>query len=254
MSILVPGRVLVGKNKNILSVVPALLSGQFLLSAAVLTVVAIGLRPAVKALAEHYRKEPINIRKPLKEFDISRLPSFKSGWGNSSIPPDDIETDEYVIIRFTREDLSKEPKEVVLFVTYYSDPLSKVPHTPDVCYRQGGATVREMKNIIVDIPSLPECPKVEVRLLLLQQQTYNQALIFSFYTDGEFKHNREQVRWMIGKPGNRHVYFSKIETVSSYPLDGDPGPAIDLCKKLFCETASVLVSEHFPTKEQLKQP
>ena len=249
-----PGRMLVGKNKNILSVVPPLLSRQFLLSAAVLAVAAIGLRPAVKALAEHYRKEPINIRKPLKEFDISRLPSFKSGWGTSSIPPDDIETDEYAIIRFTREDISKEPKEVVLFVTYYSDPASKVPHTPDVCYRQGGATVRGMKNIAIDIPGLPQYRKVKVRLLLFQQQTYNQAVIFSFYVDGEFKHNREQVRWMIGKPGNRYVYFSKIETVANYPLDGNPGPAIDLCKKLFCEAASVLVSEHFPTKEQLKRP
>jgi len=239
------------ENRNIISVVRSLLSAGFIFSAAVLGIAAVGLRPGVKALSEYYAKEPIEVRRPLKEFDISCLPSFESGWVSSNIPPDEIETDEYAIIRFIRE--QGEPREVVLFVTYYSDPRSKVPHTPDVCYRQGGAVVKEMKNITIDIPELARCPKVKARLLLLQQRTYNQVVIFCFYADGQFKHSREQVRWMMGKPGNRYVYFSKIETVSSYPIDGSPGPAIDICKRLFREAVSILISEHFPTKEQLKR-
>jgi len=239
------------KGRNISTVLRPLLSAGFLLSASVLTLAAVGLRPGMKTLGEHYTKEPIAPRKPLAEFDISRLPSFKTGWLRSDIPPDDIETEECAIIRLTAENPTGEPEEVVLFVTYYSDPKSKVPHTPDVCYRQAGAIVKAMKNVTIDIPALGLRPKV--RLLLIQQEGYNQALIFCFCADGEFRNSREQVRWVIGKPGNRHVYFSKIETVANYPIGADPGPAVEICKKLFAEAAPILVAEHFPTKKQLRR-
>lgn len=241
------------ENKNIISVVQSLLSAGFIFSAAVLCIAAVGLRPGVKALSEHYVKESIEIRKPLSKFDISRLPSFNDTYIGSEVLVDDIETDEYIFLRFSVAEVPQGLKNVVLFVTYYSDPRSRVPHTPDVCYRQAGAVVKEMKNITIDIPELAQCPKVKARLLLFQRRTYNQVVIFCFYADGQFKHSREQVRWMMSKPGNRYVYFSKIETVTSYPIDGSPAPAIDLCKKLFAEAVPILVSEHFPTKEQIKR-
>jgi hypothetical protein len=244
---------LMPKDRNSVSTLRPLLSAGFLFSAAVLSLAAVALRPGVEALSEHYTKEPIAVRKPLSEFDVSRLPSFKSGWTRSDIPPDDIETDEYAIIRLSAEQPAQMPKEVVLFVTYYSDPESKVPHTPDVCYRQGGAVLKSMKNTTIAIPGLAQQSKITARLLLFRQRGYNQVVIFSFFADGQFRNSREQVRWTIGKPGNRHVYFSKIETVASYPTDGSPVPAINLCKKLFAEAVSILVSEHFPTKEQIKR-
>lgn len=241
------------RRENSVSLSKSLLSAGFLFSAAVLGVAAVGLRPGVEALSKHYAKEPIPVRKPLSEFDALRLPSFAAGWIREDIPPEEIETDEFAIIRLTRRQIAEGPKEVVLFVTYYSDPKSKVPHTPDVCYRQGGAILKEMKNIAIDIPAIARGREVKARLLLFQQQTYNQAVIFCFYADGRFRHSREQVRWLIGKPGNRHVYFSKIETVANYPKDASPDSAIELCKTLFREAVPVLISEHFPTVEQLRR-
>ncbi|MBN2137493.1 MAG: hypothetical protein JW720_06785 [Sedimentisphaerales bacterium] len=234
------------------SILRGFLSVGFLLSAGVLGVASIALRPGMRALSVYYRKESIAIRKPLSEFDISRLPSFKNGWVRSDIPPDDIETDEYAIIRLSAEQKTTIPREVVLFVTYYSDPNSKVPHTPDVCSRQGGAILRDMRSITIDIPVLLRST-VKARLLLAQYQGYDEAIIFCFYADGRFRNSREQVRWDIGMPGNRHVYFSKIETVARYPTDESPDAAIELCKKLFAEAAPVLISDHFPTPEQVRR-
>jgi hypothetical protein len=189
----------------------------------------------------------------LSEFDISCLPSFVSGWIRSDIPPDDIETDEYAIIRLTAEDTEQRPKEIVLFVTYYSDPNSKVPHTPDVCYRQAGADFKGMENTTIVIPGLERDSEVTARLLFFEKDGRDRVVIFSFFVDGQFRHSREQVRWSIGMPGNRHVYFSKIETVASYPSGGSPNAAIELCKKLFSEAASVLISQYYPTKEQVRR-
>ncbi|MBN2271424.1 MAG: exosortase-associated EpsI family protein [Sedimentisphaerales bacterium] len=241
------------RSANGLRLLRSLFSAAFLLSAAVLAIAAVGLRPGVRALAERYAKEPIAVRKPLSEFDTSRLPSFAEGWTREDIPPEEIETDEFAIIRLTRRNIAQGPKEVVLFVTYYSDPKSKVPHTPDVCYRQGGAILKEMKNITIDVPGLARGREVKARLLLFEQQTYNQAVIFCFFADGRFRHSREQVRWLIGMPGNRHVYFSKIETAANYPKDASPDSAVELCKTLFREAVPLLISEHFPTIEQLKR-
>ena len=241
------------RSETTSSVVRSFCSAGFLLPLAILAAAALGLRPGLEALARHYQKEPIAIRKSLKEFDISRLPSFRTGWVRSDIPPDEIETDEYLIVRLSRAVPAGERAAVVLFVTYYSDPRSKVPHTPDVCYRQGGATIEQMKNIIIDVPELAQSPRVKARLLLLREKTERKVVVFCFCADGRFKHSREQVRWIIGKPGNRHVYFSKIETVAGYPMDGSPEAAIELCTRLFREAVPILVTEHFPTPEQLKR-
>ena len=56
-----------------------LLSLRFLLSVAILFAAATGLRPGLQALEEHYMKEPIAIRKALKDFDFLSLPSFRKG-------------------------------------------------------------------------------------------------------------------------------------------------------------------------------
>jgi len=241
------------RSENGVSLSKSLFSAAFLFSAAVLGVAAVGLRPGVEALSKHYAKELIPVRKPLSEFDTSRLPSFATGWTREDIPPEEIETDEFVIFRLTRWQIAEGPKEVVLFVTYYSDPKGRVPHTPDVCYRQAGAILKEMKNVVIDVPGLARGREVKARLLLLEQQTYNQVVVFCFYADGRFRHSREQVRWLIGKPGNRHVYFSKIETVTSYPKNASPDSAIELCNTLFRESVPLLIAEHFPTVEQLRR-
>jgi len=253
MNRLRPVSLLMIRSRNISIAARSLLSAGFVVSAVTLIVAAVGLRPGLKALSEHYRKQPIAIRKPLAQFDVSRLPSFKTGWIGSDVPPDDIETDEFAIIRLTNEHGTDDPKEIFLFVTYYSDPASKVPHTPDVCYRQGGAVLKDMKTITIQVPGLVQHPKLKARLLFFRQQGYNQVVVFSFFVDGRFAHSREQVRWITRKPGNRHVYFSKIETVASYPDQGGPASAIELCERLFSEAVTLLVSEHYPTLEQLKR-
>jgi hypothetical protein len=240
------------EDKNVICAVRSLLSARFLLSALILVLAASTLRPGIQALNKYYMKKPIEIRRPLKEFDASRLPSFQNGWTTSAVLPhelfEDIGTDEGVFIL-----LDKELQQADLLITYYSNPKDKVPHTPDVCYRQAGAIVRKMRNIELDIPELlPKYPKIKARLVVLQLPACNKIVIFLFCAEGKLRYSREQVRWIIGKPGNRYTYFSKIEAASNYPIGGDEDEAIETCKILLREALPVLLTEYFPDKKQLK--
>ena len=242
------------KSKNIVSVNRPLLSARFLLSVLILILAAAGLRPGMQALSKHYQKESIATRRPLKEFDISCLPSFRNGWVSSNVPPEDIGTDEYLIIKLSRKKAGKESQQVALFVTYYSNPGDKVPHEPNVCYRQGGAIVKKMKTIIIDTPELaPEYPQTQVTLLIFQMPRCEQVVIYCFCAEGELQLRRRQVRWLIGKPGNRYTYFSKIEVVANYPTGDDPTQTIETCKTLIGETLPILLTEYFPDRQQLKR-
>ena len=82
----------------------SLLSVPFVFSVIILVLAAVGLRPGLKALAAYYAKESIAINRPLQEFDLTRLPSFRTGWKfKSLITTDDIETDEYLLLKMKRE-------------------------------------------------------------------------------------------------------------------------------------------------------
>jgi hypothetical protein len=146
------------------------------------------------------------------------------------------------------------PRRAELFITYYSDPRDKVPHTPDVCARQAGAIVRELSAITVDIPSLgPELSPIRGRFVLLEYPTFWTTTIYVFFVEGRFRNSREQVRWDIGMPGNKHVYFSKIDAASHIPVGGDKEQGIEMCKTLLRESLPILLAEHFPTNEQIAQ-
>ena len=233
-----------------------LLSLRFLLSVAILFAAATGLRPGLQALEEHYMKEPIAIRKALKDFDFLSLPSFRKGWDfiRKDTLKGDIGTDEFLYLDLMATDIMKNPDHFVLFVTYYSNPGDKIPHTPEVCSRQAGAIVRKMSTFTIDTPQLaPEYPSIKARLLILEKPEHYNIVAYVFFVEGHFRYSREQARWVIATPGNRHVYFSKIEAATFCPIGGDLTAGTDQCKNLLREALAVLLKEHFPLTEQLKR-
>jgi len=243
-------------NKGLMNTGKTFLTANFLVPVIILTAWGIAGEPAFNALSKYYAKEPISIRKPLKDFDILRLPSFQSGWSVShhSAQPEEIGTEEYVHIVLKPTSKSGNlPQQADLFITYYSNSRDKVPHTPEVCARQAGAIVREMSTIAINMDGLlPEYDRLKVRLLMIELPGYKRVDIYVFCVEGKFKYDREQVRWALGKPGNKHVYFSKIEAAAICKSDSNSTEATEISKKLLSEALPILVSEYFPTKEQIR--
>ena len=186
----------------------SLLSPVFVITAALLLVAAFGLRPTIGALIRHYSKEPIDLRRSLDELDSARLPSFRHRPDRAGVPEltdaDGIGTDDWIDMVFQErypEDEAGRSHMLLLLVTYYSDPRDQVAHTPEVCYRQGGAVVDEIDTVSVETPGLgPQTLKVDARRLVIDQGGRKKILLYVFCCNGEFYNDREQVRFAIGWP------------------------------------------------------
>ncbi len=151
----------------------AFLSPPFVACALMLGGAAAGLQPAVKALIRHYSKEPISLRRSLDEFDAARLASFRvvtDGTAFDTAVSDDVGTDDALRLVVEKKGAATEGRrelDTLLFVTYYNDPRDTIPHTPEVCYRQDGATVNAITPVYLDVDGIdPTGPKrIKARLL-----------------------------------------------------------------------------------------
>jgi len=228
----------------------------FVMCAAMLVFTATFLRPLMATIAENYCKYSIQVRKPLSMFDPFSMPLFSSNWEFVFSPVvEAVETKEYAFIFLKRKKSSIKPELANLFVTYYSRPGDKVPHSPDVCYRQSGAIVKSISKITIQTPKLePAYSQVNANLIIFRMPKFDQAVIYLFCADSKFCRSRNMVRLIINAPGNRYLYFSKIEAAASFPHNTNPEPAVELCKQIISQALPVLVNEHFPTAEQLKGP
>lgn len=215
-------------------------------------VTAVALRPTLGALGRHYSKERVDLLVPVQQFDTSRLKSFrvKEDFVPDAVAYQDLGTDDYTTIGLYEE--GDESTFIVLFITYYSDPRDSIPHTPEVCYRQHGAMVEDLTDIIMETPELgPQTPSIGVRKLEIQQPAAKQALIYTFCSNGKFYADRERVRWAIGWPGDKYTYFSKVEAVTIVPEGTDPEIGFERCKRLLREAIPILLETHYPASEDL---
>ena len=239
---------------------PAWLPLRIALCATILIGAATGLRPAMAALGYRYRKEPAPLRRPLTEFAVERLPSFR--------PLD--ATDRFVVAPATEEAVGTSQRllryvqengalsgrgQATLFVTYYNSPRDKIPHTPDVCYRQGGVQIPSISKVAIDTPALaPDIPRVEAYLLDLANAPGNGVLIYLFVANGRPTPSRFHARWLISRPGDRYVYFSKVEAIARVESGEDREMVVSRCRRLLSEAIPVLFADHYPRTGDLRAP
>jgi hypothetical protein len=208
-----------------------LFSPAFVAAAIVLIVAIIGLEPAVTALQQRFQKQSIELRRSFDEFDPEGIPGFRPDF---EAPPyettdEDVGTAEWFSMAFRRRDAPDQPS-IATLLTYYSDPRDTVPHTPEVCFRQIGATIERVDTWTVPTPGLgPNHPEVQARLLLMSYRGEWKALLYVFVSNGEYYNDRESLRWAL-----------------------DPEEAIERCADLLAEMLPVLLREHFPLDEDLR--
>ena len=242
------------KTKHPNSFMRRVFSVSFVLSAFVLAAAAVGLRPGIAQLSRYFSKEKIESNLRLNDFDITRLASFQAGWDvEECVLGEEIQTDNAFLTRLTRYDRGEAIEFAALFVTYYSDPKDKVPHTPDVCSRQAGAIVKSLSTITLEIPELaPENSPIQASLVLTDEGDGYRSIIFFFVAEGQIIPDRKRCRWALGKPGNKHTYFSKVEVHTNYKDDSNLSAAIELSETMVREALPVLLKDYYPQKEQLK--
>ncbi len=208
----------------------------------------------MKSLASHFAKESIALRQPLTEFDFSTLKSFRPSPNQSrpDFPLEALGTKQYLWKDMKMETPEPGVRNIWFFVSYYSNPRDKVPHTPEVCYRQAGAIINSSETMQLTIPDLNlDDEGIEARVLDLNQDGQRGVLAYFFCVNGKFCTDREQVRWSMSDLSSHYVYFAKIEVVVWLEDDSNAGPPT--CRKLLTEALPVLVGEHFPSAADLSR-
>ena len=236
--------------------VPPATNRPFFIGLVLLALCVVGLNPLVTALEQHYTKQPIEVRKTLAEFDIGALPSFSlSSSIDTSSWQEDVETEEWCMHYFKLRDVGEgDPTEGMLLVTYYSNPRDSIPHTPEVCYRQGGAEVTLLSPHAMRIEGPGgDTEEFEARTLDIVRDGRRAALLYVIYSNGRFYHDRERVRLAIGWPGDRFTFFSKIEALVTYGDDQNFDAAVTVAERLLGEGVRELIQGHFPTNEQVRR-
>jgi hypothetical protein len=231
-------------------------SGSFISGVLILGVGALAIEPTMQVISTHFAKRPIPINRPFDDFDISLLPTFGKGWKVEHIdqPDEELGTSEYTFVEFTRGQTGGEFEQVKLFASYYSDPEDKVPHTPDVCYPPQGAVITKMGPIELNAPGLPAgYREVPLRYIEFKWPERNEVVMYCFCVEGQIRYDREQVRWIMGKPGNKHTYFGLIMVGADYSHGSSSMAAEERCRRLLNEALPVLLRDHYPAEEQLRR-
>ncbi len=219
---------------------------------------ALGLRRGMIAVSHSLQKQPISLRRPLTLLKLGPESSFQPA-ERPTLPRPEQDAEVGTADLYWREFAQRgagggRGKHVGLLITYYSEAESKVPHSPDVCYRQVGVTVSGLYEAPIEVPELGAASPVRARVLHLEKGPWRAVLLFVFCANGEFFNDRQAVRWRIAWPGDRYVYFSKVEAMSSYRSDEDRPAALEACKALLRDALTALAREHYPETSTLRGP
>lgn len=230
-------------------------SPAFVVGVVVMVLSGFGVRRGMAKLEAMNRKETILMSRSFDAFDTGSLGSFS--FLPNALPPivgaGEIGTEDFRCLAFQYKKAATPPSFLVM--TYYSNPQEKVPHAPEVCYSQAGTIVKSMETIQLDVPGLGlEHDQIDARLIQFEQGSWKLYVLYVFVANGEYRYDREQVRLVLGRPGKRYLYMSKVETVIAYQGEDeevDTGELIEVTKQMMREVLPVLKADHFPADADL---
>ena len=221
----------------------------------ILAAAAIAANPAAQVIAQRFHKSAAALREPLatlRDPSIKEIHRIETAADEvRRLADSDVGTPDTLLRTY-----SDGSKSYMVFVTYYSNQRETIPHTPEVCYRQAGATVNSMSTVQLVLPPREggTAPRpVEAKLLDIEADGTRRALAYVLCCEGAYHNDRESARIVLGLPGNRRTFFSKIEA-SAILSEGEDFPAAaQRAASLLQGVIPELERTHFPTQQQLRE-
>lgn len=232
-----------------------LLRRGFLLPLMGVVLIGLLLPIGVARLSAAARKQAIDIRVPLRQLQDDRIPSFRLRRDLEilAVGPEWLGTSEMIIVAaepvagghpFPKDDPDRMP---TLFVSYYSDPDETIPHTPEVCYDQAGATIREIDRVPITVAGRDDGPHRARRIIADRAGTPTRVVLYVLYHNGRILNDRQQVRRAMAIPGDAYTYFAKIEAVVPVVPGLTEAEAEQFARTLLEEAIPAVAAGHLPT-------
>jgi hypothetical protein len=209
----------------------------------ILLVAAVGLNATAQYLKLTFRKEPVDLRRP-----VASLPARLGPWQQVSVDkplPPDIEhtlgTKDYVFRVYVDTSIvpaseveqilalpgeqrevaamrirPRYPKAVInVALTYYTGMVDTVAHIPERCFVAGGFDISGGENRTLPVRNA-NGETLTIRLLNFedQQATSVRPVVvgYFFQVNGNYEHDAiNGVRWRLQKLTEKYAYYSKIE-------------------------------------------
>lgn len=228
-----------------------------------MTTFTLGFEMIVQYYQINLQKKPLPLRASLEEMDKLKLRPYEL------LAPIQIQADVLnalgtkMYIQWMMKDGSKgdnlRPEDyITLFVTYYTGSPDQVPHVPEECYLGGGFQKKEDRLLEVPIPALGEDVRIPIHLLLFERESLmgreQRVVLYTFNVNGEFKAERNDVRFLLGNPLEQYAYFSKVELTfglnQQLPKTED---AIASGERFLRKVIPILVRDHWPDWEHRAQ-
>lgn len=232
----------------------------FLVCAAGLSAAAVGMHAAAETASHWMHKRPIPIRKPMREFNAEALTGFRFVEDVGEGDAGEVETNEYLAWRLGPATLQAPAAATTFLQIYYytsEEKTPQIPHTPEVCYRQGGNQVTDIGDLSIPIPGLaPGIDSVAAKYVRMSHPTQPQnrdfCVVYVFCVNGRFHDDREKARLDLAMPWNRAVYFAKIECATRIARPERLPEALDTCRSMLAAAIAELVRNHFPTQADVE--
>ncbi len=239
---------------------PTLLRPGFLVPFACVVLIGLLLPFGTQRLVAAARKDAIDIRVPLAQLRDEAIPSFRLRHDVQidTVGPEWLGTEESIILPVEPRPgadvpsayRSSDPNRLpILFVTYYSDPEETIPHTPEVCYDQAGASLRDVARVPIELPGRDDGPHRAKRIIADREDGSTRVVLYVLYHNGRVLNDRQQVRLAMALPGDVHTYFAKVEAVAPVLPGVTEAEAEAVARRILEEAIPVVAREHMPPDE-----
>jgi len=238
-------------------------SVRFYVCVLLLIVSAVGMHALARFFGWHFRKLPVELKKPLAALDWHKLaPRYKQ----HPIQPELLDeenvqalgTDMYVQARLvdTQRPALAPTAVARVFITYHTGQPDMVPHVPDECYLAGGydaVGTPQAFRVSVSGVGAPH-DQIPVRVVQFQARAGQDrpTVLYFFHTNGDYETTRLGVRLGLANPLERYAYYAKIEvTFTDNSADprrrrsADVEESLEALAPLLTELMPVLLEEHF---------
>jgi len=231
----------------------------FVVCTVILLLSAIGLEATVRFLGLAFRKRPVPLQQPFRQFDFAQLgPEYRLEETHAITAEglQELGTDEYLscTLRDTRRSSTDPLSHVNVLITYYTGDPDQVPHVPDVCYLGGGFQQLGSEKLSLTVPELGSAGKdIPLRQLKFGKQIFGARqeamVLYLFSANGKYECDREMLRLILGDPRERYAYFSKVEV--SFPASSNVDQAGECGLEVLAKLLPVLVRDHWPDWEEV---
>lgn len=225
------------------------------LAVAVLAVGAIGLQLAQALGWVTLIKKPLPIRKPLADLDRSIFEPLALKFATSdrldAETVGELGTEEYInwtLAHTGTRPMSRGP--VMFSVTYYTGKLDQIPHVPEECLWQGGLSPAGRNEVFRLRPAWLG-DEIAVHRVSFHPRSADGTLVYDYYTicvNGEYFADRTGVRMRLVKPGDTHMYYSKIEAMFLGVANENLAEVDRMALEILERAAAELSRAHYPLK------